>query len=131
MSEATMTTEQPPFVAEAGAAPMIVPATGAYLPPTAQVFFAVVSATGGLVRGGPHAVSATRLGTGIYQVLFDHDITGSAYMGTIGLTGSIGSSPAGEIAVVGRFGAANGDFVQTFNSAGAPTDLAFHLAVLS
>ena len=131
MSEATMTTEQPPFVAEAGAAPMIVPATGAYLPPTAQVFFEVVSATGGLVRGGPHAVSATRLGTGIYQVLFDHDITGSAYMGTIGLTGSIGSSPAGEIAVVGRFGAANGVFVPTFNSAGAPTDLAFHLAVLS
>lgn len=131
MSEATITTEQPPFVADETRIPLIVPATPAYMPPTAQAFFAVVSAAGALVRGGPHAVSATHLGTGIYQVLFDHDITGSAYIGTIGLTGSSGESPAGQIAVVGRAGAANGVFVQTFNATGTPTDLAFHLATLS
>ena len=130
MSDATITTEQPPFVAEE-AAPMIVPATAAYMPPTAQAFFAVVSAAGALVRGGPLAVSAAHLGTGLYQVLFDHDLTGSAYIGTIGLIGNSGESPAGLIAVVGRFGAPNGVFVQTFNAAGKPTDLAFHLAVLS
>ena len=131
MSEATITTDQPPFAAEDGIAPMLVPATRAYMPPTAQAFFAVVSATGALIKGAPLAASATRLGLGMYQVLFAHDLTGSAYIGTIGLPGSIGLSPAGQIAVVGRTGAANGVFVQTFNAAGAPADLAFHLAVLS
>ncbi len=130
MSEATTVTEQPPFVPEEARLPLIVPATPAGMPPTAQAFFAVVSATGTLVRGF-QAVSATQLGTGIYQVLFSHDITGSAYIGTIGLTGSSGDSPAGQIAVVGRAGAANGVFVQTFNATGTPTDLAFHLAILS
>jgi hypothetical protein len=123
-------TQQPPFVAEAGVTAKIVPATIAGMPPTAQTFFAVVNGDGTLARGF-QALSATQLGTGIYQVLFSHDITGSVYVGTIGLSGSVGSSPAGEIAVVGRFGAANGVFVQTFNSAGTPTDLGFHLSVHS
>ena len=103
MSEATTVTEQPPFVPEEARLPLIVPATPVGMPPTAQAFFAVVSATGTLVRGF-QAVSATNLGTGIYQVLFSHDITGSAYIGTIGLTGSSSDSPAGQIAVVGRAG---------------------------
>jgi hypothetical protein len=98
--------------------------------PTAQVFFAVVSAEGGLIKGF-QAVSATRLSTGTYQVLFSQDITGSAYIGTIGLTGSEGTSAPGLITVVGRFRAANGVFVQMFNATGTLTDLAFHLAVLS
>jgi hypothetical protein len=130
MSEAATVTGQPPFVPEETRLPLIVPATPVGMPPTAQAFFAVVSATGALVRGF-QAVSASNLGTGIYQVLFSHDITGSAYIGTIGLTGSSGDSPAGQIAVVGRAGAANGVFVQTFNATGTPTDLAFHLAILS
>jgi hypothetical protein len=124
------TTGQPPFTAEAEAVAKIVPATFAGMPPTAQTFFAVVNADGSLQKNF-QALSATRLGTGIYQVLFTHDITGSAYMGTIGLSGSSGSSPAGEIAVVGRAGAPNGVFVQTFNSAGTPTDLGFHLSIHS
>jgi hypothetical protein len=130
VTEAASVTAQPPFVPEEGRVPLVVPATPAGMPPTAQAFFAVVSAAGALVRGF-HAVSAAHLGTGVYQVLFGHDITGSAYIGTIGLTGSSAGSPPGQIAVVGRFGAPHGVFVQTFNATGTPTDLAFHLAVLS
>ncbi len=108
----------------------LVPATVAGMPPTAQTFYAVVRSNGTLARGFA-AVSALQLGTGTYQVLFAHDITGSVYLGTLGLDGSIGGSPSGEIAVVGRFGAANGVFVQTFDSAGNPADRGFHLSVHS
>lgn len=130
LTETPGVTEQPPFVPEAAGAPLIVPATPAYMPATAQAFFAVVSAAGALVRGQPHAVSATRFFTGTYQVLFDHDLTGSAYVGTIGISTPV-TSPPGIIVVAPRAGASNGVFVQTFNSAGVLTDLAFHLAVLS
>ena len=100
------------------------------LPLTAQVFFAVVEANGTLVRG-VGAVSSARLGVGTYQVVFSQDVTGSAYLGTIGLTGNAGTSPAGQIAVVGRNGIPAGVYVQTFNATGAAADRSFHLSVLS
>jgi hypothetical protein len=124
------TGDQPPPVPGTEALATLVPATVAGMPPTAQAFFAVVNANGTLARGF-QAVSSTRLAPGQYQVLFAHDITGSAYVGTLGLSGALGSSPSGEIAVVGRFGAPNGVFVQTFDSAGNAADRSFHLAVLS
>lgn len=108
----------------------LVPATGAGMPPTAQAFFAVVNANGTLARGFG-VVSAVRLVAGQYQVVFSHDVRGSAYVGTIGLSGNVGVSPAGEIAVVGRAGVPNGVFVQTFASNGVAADRGFHLAVLS
>ncbi|MEU0157048.1 hypothetical protein [Micromonospora fulviviridis] len=124
-------TQPPVSKAEADQArAALVPATSAGLPPTAQSFFAVVEPTGALARGF-QAVSATRLGVGTYQVVFSHDLTGSAFVATIGLSGSVGASAPGEITVVGRAGVPNGIFVQTFNSAGALTDLGFHTAVLS
>lgn len=113
------------------AAAEFVPATSAGLPPTAQTFFAVINGGNGAVVRGFGVTSAARLAVGLYQVVFSHDVTGSAYVGTIGLTGSVGQSPSGEIAVVGRTGVANGVFVQTFNSAGVLSDRSFHLAVLS
>ncbi|WP_320065028.1 hypothetical protein [Micromonospora sp. RTGN7] len=115
-------------IAEASA--QLVPGTTVGMPPTAQLFWAVIESTGVLVRGFG-AVSATRLGAGQYQVVFSHDLTRSAYVGTIGLTGAVGSSPSGEIAVVGRFGVPNGVFVQTFTSAGVAADRAFHLTISS
>ena len=124
------TGEQPPLPPGTEALAGLVPATVCGMPPTCQVFFAVVNANGALARGC-QAVSAAHLATGVYQVLFTHDITGSAYIGTIGLSVSTGTSPAGEIAVVGRAGAANGVYVQTFNPAGVATDLGFHLAIIS
>ncbi|RKR90478.1 hypothetical protein BDK92_4851 [Micromonospora pisi] len=124
-------TSQPPASAAESAGTESVPATSAGLPPTAQVLFAVINGGNGTVVRSLGVTSAARLAVGMYQVIFSHDVTGSAYVGTIGLPGSDGASPAGEIAVVGRSGVANGVFVQTFNSAGAYADRSFHLAVLS
>ena len=65
---------QPPISKEdmEKASAALVPGTTAGMPPTAQTFFAVVESTGALVRGF-QAVSATRLGLGMYQVVFTHD----------------------------------------------------------
>ena len=129
-TDAPSVTEQPPFVPEAGSVPESVPAARTGLPPTAQAFFAVVDALGTLVRGF-QAVSATRLFTGAYQVLFSHDVTGSAYIATPGLPGSGAILGTGQITVASRSGAPNGVLVQTFDPSGNPIDLSFHLAVLS
>jgi hypothetical protein len=95
----------------------------------ARTFYAVVNANGTLARGR-RTVSATRLGTGAYEVVFRKDVRKGAYLATIGLSGSAGSSLPGEITVVGRAGNDRGVFVTTHSSGGAAADLGFHLAVL-
>jgi len=132
-SEAKHTaTEQPAVVGGAaeGVGILAVPATAAGLPATAQGHFAVVNANGTLARGFG-TVSSARLAVGQYQVVFIQNVARSAFTATIGLTGSVGVSPPGEIAVVGRAGMPNGVFVQTWNSAGTPADRSFHLHVSS
>lgn len=124
------TAEQPPATGTEDVGVALVPATAVGMPPTAQGFFAVVNANGTLARGFG-VVSSTRITVGQYQVVFSHDLRGSAYVGTLGLAGSVGTSPSGEIAVVGRAGVINGVFVQTFASNGAAADRGFHLAILS
>jgi hypothetical protein len=93
-----------------------------------RVLYAVVNADGTLARGH-RAVSATRLGTGQYEVVFRMDVRKCAYVATIGLSGSVGSSAPGEITVVGRFGNDRAVFVTTHSSGGAFADSGFHLAV--
>ena len=100
------------------------------LPASARTLFAVVKADGTLARG-LGVTSSTRLATGMYQVVFDQDVTRAGYVGTIGLTGNAGVAAAGEITVAGRTGIANGVFVETFAAAGDHADRPFHLAVLS
>jgi hypothetical protein len=95
----------------------------------ARTMYAVVDANGTLTRGR-RAVSATRLGTGAYEVVFRKDVRKCVYLGTIGLSGSAGSSLPGEITVVGRAGNDRGVFVTTHSSGGASADLGFNLAVL-
>jgi hypothetical protein len=90
--------------------------------------YAVVDANGTLTRGRK-VVSAARLGTGSYEVVFRRDVRNCAYVATIGLSGSAGSSLPGEITVVGRGGIDRGVFVTTHSSGGASADLGFHLAV--
>ena len=90
--------------------------------------YAVVDANGTLARGHK-AVSATRLGTGTYEVVFRKDVRRCAYLATIGLSGSAGASLPGEITVVGRSGNDRGVFLTTHSSGGASADLGFHLAV--
>jgi hypothetical protein len=127
-SQAASTRQQPPPTADA--IPDFVPATTAGMPPTAQAFFAVVNSNGSLARGF-QAVSSARITTGQYQVLFSHDLTGSAFVASIGDPGSLVIPPGGEISVVGRLGAANGVFIATRDSAGNLADRGFHLTVHS
>jgi hypothetical protein len=94
----------------------------------ACTLFVVVNANGTLASSFG-AVSSSRLATGIYQVIFNRNVRNCAYVATIGLSGSVGTSPSGEIAVVGLFNNVNGVFVQTFTSAGVPADRGFHLAI--
>jgi hypothetical protein len=94
-----------------------------------STMFAVVNADGTLARGA-RAVSAARLATGAYEVTFRKDVRKCAYVATIGLSGSAGSSLPGEITVVGRAGNDRAVFVTTHSSGGASADLGFHLAVL-
>ncbi|MEQ4303865.1 hypothetical protein ABNF97_21205 [Plantactinospora sp. B6F1] len=124
--------EQPPTegIEADGIDVAAVPATAAGLPATAQGHFAVVNANGTLARGFG-VVSSSRLAVGQYQVVFIQSVARSAFTATIGLTGSLGASPPGEIAVVGRAGLAAGVFVQTWNSSGVPADRAFHLHISS
>jgi hypothetical protein len=98
--------------------------------PSGQYGYAVVNSNGTLARGH-HAVKSDRIATGQYEVIFDSNVRMGAYIATIGLSGSTGNSPAGQITVVGRRNNANGVFVETSNSSGTLTDLGFHLGVLT
>lgn len=96
-----------------------------------QTVSAVVNNDGSLAAAQSFgAVSATRLGTGTYQVLFNQNITRGTYTASIGLAGNVGASAPGEITVVGRVGTANGLFIQTHDSAGALTDRGFHVVAM-
>jgi hypothetical protein len=98
--------------------------------PSGQYGFAVVNADGTLARGH-HAVSSAHLGTGEYQVIFDSNVRGGAYLATIGLSGSVGASAPGQITVVGRFNNVDGVYITTSNASGVLTDMSFHLGVLT
>ncbi|MGB2567594.1 hypothetical protein ACPFP2_03955 [Micromonospora citrea] len=100
------------------------------LPWSARALYAVVNADGALVRG-LGATSSARLATGMYQVIFDQDVSVAAYVGTLGLAGAAGVAPFGAITVAGRTGIPNAVFLKTFAGDGSAADRAFHLAVLA
>jgi hypothetical protein len=104
------------------------------LPPpdiiSGQYGYAVINSDGTKARGH-HAVSSAHLGTGQYQVIFDSNVRGGAYIASIGLSGSVGASAPGQITVVGRFNNVRGVFITTSNASGVLTDMGFHLAVLT
>jgi hypothetical protein len=90
--------------------------------------FAVVNANGTLARGNC-LISTTRLAVGTYEVIFNGSVRQCTYLGTIGLTGSSGTPPPGEISVVGRVTDVRGVYLTTRASNGAFADRAFHLGV--
>jgi hypothetical protein len=83
----------------------------------------------GSVARSTEITSVTRLGTGTYEVITTRNITACSWEATIGLTGFVGQSASGEITAQGRFLTNNGLYIQTFNSAGALADRAFHVNV--
>ena len=82
-----------------------------------------------IISAGQWAILAGLVGARAYEVIFNRDVRDCAYVATVGLSGSSGSSLPGEITVVGRAGAPNGVFITTHDSAGGPSDRGFHLAV--
>jgi len=90
--------------------------------------FAVVSSAGALVRGSASAVSAVKNGTGIYAVSFNKDVTGCAYIATIG-DPSNGIPSPGEITVNNIGGNDAVVDVHTYDSTGTGVDNSFHLSL--
>ncbi|MFG2056762.1 hypothetical protein ACGFI9_22340 [Micromonospora sp. NPDC048930] len=113
----------------AGADAQVTDCGPAGLPATARVLFAVVNANGTLVHG-LGATSVTRLAAGMYQVVFDQDVTRAGYVGTVGAASGDGLAPQGAIAVAPRTGIPNAVFVETY-APGGHVDRPFHLAVLA
>jgi hypothetical protein len=90
--------------------------------------FAVVDRAGGVARG-KGVVSAARLATGQYEVIFNRSVRSCVYVATVGDVDDVGVEAPGEITTVGRFGNVRGVFVTTHNSTGAFEDRSFHLFV--
>jgi hypothetical protein len=102
-------------------------------------FWAVIERDATLVRGR-NVVRTKKLGTGVYEVYFTGDLSGAAWVATIGRPG-IATEPPGEITTALRCCPGGGDFapfddnkgvwVQTFDSSGQPSDRSFHLIVFT
>jgi hypothetical protein len=95
--------------------------------------WAVVNSDGTLVRsfssGG--AVTSSHsgpVGSGTYDVTFAQDVSGCAFIATLGDTGT-GFPPIGEIGVSSDAGDLHSVVVQTFRIDGSATDDSFHLYV--
>ena len=91
-------------------------------------YAAVVNDDGSLARGRD-AVSSQRVGPGQYEVVFAAEVHRCAYNATIGLSGSMGSSVLGTANVAARNGNKSAVLVQTFDAAGNPFNLGFHVIV--
>ncbi len=89
--------------------------------------WAVVDSSGNLVRhSGGSGVTAAKAGTGKYMVTFaDKDVTGCAYMATIGDVGKASATP-GFVTVASGTNMPDVQ-VQTFDKTGAAADSPFHL----
>ncbi len=93
--------------------------------------WAVVNSSGSVVRrSGSASITATKLGTGVYEVTFNKDVSGCAYVATIGDAGHVAPSP-GQITVAGDVDGDNPNDVQvqTFDKTGTSADSGFHLYV--
>jgi hypothetical protein len=86
-------------------------------------YFAVATSGGRFVRG--NATNGGREGIGSFSVGFAESVSGCAFAATLGTSDTTTTAP-GRVTVNdlgGRVG------VQTFDAAGAPADLPFHLVV--
>jgi hypothetical protein len=93
------------------------------------LLFAVVDAEGNLKRG-LHAVSATNLGIGYYEVVFERDVRRGAYVATAGGPGYTGVPLAAIANVIGRASNPRAVFVYVSDMTGVPVGSGFHLVVL-
>jgi hypothetical protein len=93
--------------------------------PAAGKYFAAVSANGSFVRGNATSGGHPAVGSGSYSVGFAQNVSACAFSATVGTTDASNPGP-GRVTVRddgGRVG------VQTYDAAGTPADLPFHLVV--
>ena len=89
---------------------------------------AVVDGSDGSVVRSSRTVSSAQLGVGAYEVVFDTDVTGCAYVGSLG--GITIDTPVGHISVTRRSFNPNGIYVLTTDPDGFATELNFHVEVV-
>lgn len=89
--------------------------------------WAVVDTDGTLVRK-QNAKSATKLGTGSYEVVFNSTLNHCSFLATPSTPG-ISGAPTGFIGLSPRSGNNRAVFILTKDTTGANADLAFHLLV--
>jgi hypothetical protein len=88
---------------------------------------AVVTA-GGLLARGRGVTSAARTGAGRYQVIFDRDVRGCAYLASVGDAGAA-NPPLGQVSTSALASNVNGVAVRTTGSDGKVGNRPFHLAL--
>ena len=101
--------------------------TGASGPPGAPAvsYFAAVAGSGTFLRG--NATSGGSAGAiGSYEIAFGTSVSGCAFSATLGTTDAT-TAPPGRITVNDRGGKIG---VQTYDAAGAPADLPFHVVAV-
>ena len=92
--------------------------------------WAVIRAGDGAATRSRGATSATHFAPGRYQVIFNRDVRGCAYFGSLGSTDAT-IPPTGQIAVSQLPSNVNGVQIRTTASGGSPNaDRNFHVAVL-
>lgn len=91
------------------------------------ILSSVVKSDGTIFRSAG-ATAATQLATGEYEVDFDRDVSGCAYISTVG-SATAGAVDRGQSDVAPRVGNPNGVYVETLDSGGNYYSLPFHLIV--
>ncbi len=95
----------------------------------ATKLWAVVNSNGTIARSAGMVGGSGKEATGTYLLFFNRDVTGCAYVGSLGGS-SGGVPPAGDVGATNLLDAANGLYVRTYTGGGALADQAFHVAVL-
>jgi hypothetical protein len=97
-----------------------------------QSNFAVVGADGTLARSnssaGTVSVGPHTAGARLYEVIFPMDVSGCAYVATLGDTGTA-TPPMGFVGFTTEAGNSDAVSVQTSDSSGTAADEPFHLTV--
>jgi hypothetical protein len=90
--------------------------------------WAVVTGPGLLARGkGLSANPVARTGVGRYQIVFDADIRGCAYLATVGDASAAGTPQGSMITTSSVASNVNAVAVRTENQNGSPVDRPFHI----
>jgi hypothetical protein len=91
--------------------------------------FAVVAGSNGVLnRSSSDVLGSGRTGTGTYLVTLDHDVTGCAYIATLG--GITTTLYSGVVSAAQQGTNPNQVAIRTGDTANAATDHSFHLAVV-